>query len=870
MEELRRYKREADEDEEDKSEGKVDLEQIVEKEINEDMASDNVDKRDAAAEASRLDHVHHVLPPPHDIPPHSELPLFPPLGTAPPHHPHPTPVPATHHHVTISTPTHHVSHGVADHGTHHAVHKEHHQVHGHGHHVAPLVHHMVDHHAAGLHHPHQPAAVPVVMLPPVAPKHYDHPVSGYPKPAHGGSLEEIFGLHKPAYQAPTPAYHAPAPAYHAPAPAYHEPKPVYHEPAPAYVEPKPVYHEPKPAYHEPAPVYKPAGPYVPDYKHPSGDYVSPHAKMAGHPFSLEAVFNLDMPLYYMQKYPHMAHLMHHGHHEVHHPAHHEVHHPVHHDIHPVHHAVHPVHHEVHPVHHEVHHPAPAYKNPASGYAKPAHGASLEEIFGIHTAYHPAPKQAYHEPKPAYHEPAPVYHEPAPVYHEPKPAYHEPAPVYHEPKPKYGHGSLEAVFGLAPSSYVTPVPHYDVPTTYKPKMPDYLHQHPHAKSLPAPHDPGYVLHYLPYENYQPHHPETLAHPPPVPHHPHAAHMLVPGTHVPPPAHHLDIAPGFVTPTHHAPHHAPHHVPHHEPHHAPLLGVTPAPHHTPLLGVTPAPAPAPVPLLGVTPTPLLGVTPDHDTPILHPHSILEDTPVLHPDTLQAIPAVPLPQPDFLPHAGARKKRSSEQTGQSLSNLLTDNSLHKNLSYPDNHKTTFFISDMDKHDLESLLGLYKSSDLQLIHLCSHEDNQNTLCNITEGDIGNRKHSLPLSSPFSLPINNFSPIDNNHLPLKSEGDQATEKLLQSTTVTIRPSELIASRVLSTSLRVEEPSTTTSSPSSVTTPGSFTSTPTWSFPNEGSKKQPKQFFSQTDQTSSVYFDPSLRNDFRLVSSQSKCVFNAL
>jgi len=666
MEELRRYKREADEDE-DKSEAKVDLELIVEKEINEDMASDNVDKRDAAAEASRLDHVHHVLPPPHDIPPHSELPLFPPLGTAPPHHPHPTPVPATHHHVTISTPTHHVSHGVADHGTHHAVHKEHHQVHGHGHHVAPLVHHMVDHHAAGLHHPHQPAAVPVVMLPPVAPKHYDHPVSGYPKPAHGGSLEEIFGLHKPAYHAPAPAYHAPAPAYHAPAPAYHEPKPVYHEPAPAYVEPKPVYHEPKPAYHEPkpayhepAPVYKPAGPYVPDYKHPSGDYVSPHAKMAGHPFSLEAVFNLDMPLYYMQKYPHMAHLMHHGHHEVHHPAHHEVHHPVHHEVHPVHHAVHPVHHEVHPVHHEVHHPAPAYKNPASGYAKPAHGASLEEIFGIHTAYHPAPKQAYHEPAPVYHEPKPAYHEPAPVYHEPKPAYHEPAPVYHEPKPKYGHGSLEAVFGLAPSSYVTPVPHYDVPTTYKPKMPDYLHQHPHAKSLPAPHDPGYVLHYLPYENYQPHHPETLAHPPPVPHHPHAAHMLVPGTHVPPPAHHLDIAPGFVTPTHHAPHHAPHHVPHHEPHHAPLLGVTPAPHHTPLLGVTPAPAPAPVPLLGVTPTPLLGVTPDHDTPILHPHSILEDTPVLHPDTLQAIPAVPLPQPDFLPHAGARKKRSSEQTG------------------------------------------------------------------------------------------------------------------------------------------------------------------------------------------------------------------
>merc|ERR1740131_723810 len=102
-------------------------------------------KRDASAEASRLDHVS-VLPPPHDLPPAVHLPLFPPLGGPPPH---PTPLPHSGHHVTISTPTHHVSHGVTDHGTHQAVHKEHHQVHGHhGHHAAPIVHHhMLDHHA---------------------------------------------------------------------------------------------------------------------------------------------------------------------------------------------------------------------------------------------------------------------------------------------------------------------------------------------------------------------------------------------------------------------------------------------------------------------------------------------------------------------------------------------------------------------------------------------------------------------------------------------------------------------------------------------------------------------------------------------------
>eukprot|EP00090_Calanus_glacialis_P002870 TRINITY_DN12111_c0_g1_i5.p1 TRINITY_DN12111_c0_g1~~TRINITY_DN12111_c0_g1_i5.p1 ORF type:complete len:786 (-),score=129.26 TRINITY_DN12111_c0_g1_i5:897-3026(-) len=291
--------------------------------------------------------------------------------------------------------------------------------------------------------------------------------------------------------------------------------------------------------------------------------------MAGHPFSLEAVFGIGMPMYYMTKYPHMAHMMHHGHH---------------HD--------HPIDNYVEPTK-PAYKPVKVYDHPTSGYAKPAHGATLEEIFGVKTAYHsptkPAyhapkpeyhpPKPAYHPPKPEYHPPKPEYHPPKPAYHPPKPAYHPPKPAYHPPKPEYhppkpeyhppkpeyhppkpeyhppkpayhppkpayhphppGYGvpqphagSLEAVFGLTPTSYVTPAPHYDIPTTYKPKMPDYIEHHqPHSKGLPPLHsDPGYVLHYLPYDNYQPVHQETIAHPPPVPHHPEAAHMLVPGTHV----------------------------------------------------------------------------------------------------------------------------------------------------------------------------------------------------------------------------------------------------------------------------------------------------------------------------------------------------
>jgi hypothetical protein len=273
--------------------------------------------------------------------------------------------------------------------------------------------------------------------------------------------------------------------------------------------------------------------------------------MAGHPFSLEHVFGISMPQYYMEKYPHMAHMVH-----KHQPH-----------LLPVDNYVEP------PM--AMYHPMKVYDHPKSGYPKPVHGATLEEIFGVHTIYHPAikpayhppkpeykppkpeyhppkpeynpPKPEYHPPKPEYHPPKPEYHPPKPEYHPPKPEYHAPEPAYHPPKPAYHppvHSkSLEDVFGLNPKIYATPVPSYEsppplkyvtpaplyeAPTTYKPKMPEYVEKpHPTYKSLP---DPGFVLHYLPYQSYKPVHAETLAHPPPVPHHPHAAHMLVPGTHV----------------------------------------------------------------------------------------------------------------------------------------------------------------------------------------------------------------------------------------------------------------------------------------------------------------------------------------------------
>ena len=59
------------------------------------------------------------------------------------------------------------------------------------------------------------------------------------------------------------------------------------------------------------------------------------------------------------------------------------------------------------------------------------------------------------------------------------------------------------------------------------MPEYKAKHPHSKGLrPLHSDPGYVLHYRPYDSYKTVHEKSIAHPPPVSHHPEAAHMLLP--------------------------------------------------------------------------------------------------------------------------------------------------------------------------------------------------------------------------------------------------------------------------------------------------------------------------------------------------------
>ena len=132
---------------------------------------------------------------------------------------------------------------------HHApvVHREHHQV-----------HHVV-------HEPHQPHHVvphsaKLIKAPAV------HKFTGYSKPPHGATLEEIFHLQGGKYHAPEPAYHAPEPAYSPPAPAA------------AYKEPL-------------AEAYHPPVVHATDFH--------------GHPFSMEMVFGLPMQKYYMKKYAHM-------------------------------------------------------------------------------------------------------------------------------------------------------------------------------------------------------------------------------------------------------------------------------------------------------------------------------------------------------------------------------------------------------------------------------------------------------------------------------------------------------------------------------------------------------------------------------------
>eukprot|EP00094_Tigriopus_californicus_P006676 TCALIF_06428-PA protein Name:"Similar to PRR21 Putative proline-rich protein 21 (Homo sapiens)" AED:0.60 eAED:0.65 QI:0/-1/0/1/-1/1/1/0/1869 len=295
---------------------------------------------------------------------------------------------------------------------------------------------------------------------------------GYPTPVHGGSLEEIFGLHtkyghpKPDYVPPKPkylppkhyeyktkskyadhpfslemvfglpmpkyyadSYHEPLSDYHEPKPAYHEPKPTYHEPKPTYHEPKPAYHKPKPEYHEPKPAYHEP---KPEYHEPKPKYHEPKPE-----------YHEPKPAYHEPK-----------------PAYHEPK-PKYHEPKPEYHEPKPKYHEPKPEHHE---PKPAYHEPKPEYhePKPKYHEPKPEYHEPKPAYH-EPKPAYHEPKPEYHEPKPEYHEPKPVYHEPKPAYHEPKPEYHEPKPKYHEPKPE---------YHEPAYHAEEPKYHVPKPPSY--------------------------------------------------------------------------------------------------------------------------------------------------------------------------------------------------------------------------------------------------------------------------------------------------------------------------------------------------------------------------------------------------------------
>jgi hypothetical protein len=442
------------------------------------------------------------------------------------------------HMVNIQTPHHQVSHGTDQRGTHTTVHNQHHQIHT----------------PEPYREPEQPYR-PVVHHMPHLAHLKEAPFRGYAPPQKGGgSLEDVFRIgkysnpqyHEPAYHEPAPAYHEPAPAYHEPAPAYHEPAPAYHEPAPAYHEPieavfrhapmhhspapayqkpeyhepEPVYHAPEPAYHEPEPVYHAPEPVYhapePAYRPPTATYHEPIAAPAyhepkyaspdykDHPFSMEMIFGLPMHGHYMRKYAHM--LPFNGHRPS--TSYHE----------PKSAAYSPE-----PV---VYHPEPSYKEPAY-HPEPAYKEP---------AYHPEP--AYKEP--AYH-PEPAYKEPA--YH-PEPAYKEPA--YHPPgsyiAPQHG-GSLEEVFGVAtkyahppaahgnpPQLYVTPRPDYR-PPAYQPEVKYMEPHHPrgygHNDYKPVYHS-DYSLHYLPYEDYEPHHPETKALNR-VPGIPGAAHFLTKAPH-----------------------------------------------------------------------------------------------------------------------------------------------------------------------------------------------------------------------------------------------------------------------------------------------------------------------------------------------------
>ena len=288
-------------------------------------------------------------------------------------------------------------------------------------------HHFVREHQV---HPVQPVHHAVVKAP--APVHHvthHTPFKGYPAPKHGGTLEDIFGLHNGKYVAPTPA-----PAYKIPVVTA-----TYSPPA-----------KPEPAYKAPvvvAPVHHPV-------HHPEPDYITPHK---GHPFSMEMVFGLPMPMYYMKKYRHM--LPHASPTPKYTPT--------------------PVYTPKKPVA-AYKEPEPVYHDPATHYLPPQKGGLLEDVFGV--------ASKYHSPKPAIVPLLGVTYKPEPVY--------KPEPAYKPAKP-------------------TPVYHPEVKA-----MPGYQNHYDHN---------SYSLHYMPYQDYEPVHPESKAVKARVPSIPGAAHFLTRAPH-----------------------------------------------------------------------------------------------------------------------------------------------------------------------------------------------------------------------------------------------------------------------------------------------------------------------------------------------------
>ena len=153
----------------------------------------------------------------------------------------------------------------------------------------------------------------------------------------------------------------------------------------------------------------------------------------------------------------------------------------------------------------------------------------------------------------------------------------------------------------------------------------------------------------------------------------------------------------------------------------------------------------------------------------------------------------------------------------------------------------------------------------MCNHENNRNDSwepCLIPGGPLSDFEQAINVGELeyFNLPKNNFNPIDSNSLPLvrsdikiQAENKLKT-KLTTSNSKTNRPENI--DKISHTSeFFIKE--STTSTPIHTTTPGSIASTPTWSFPTEGKRKHLNKHSFLTDQTSSVYFDPSLRECFR-------------